>query len=204
MPRTAKTRPMSKAARERRRSIQSAQATYQAQEKRYRDLAAKSPENSQGAAIYQKAAEQIAQRREALRGIDVRKPSTMTADQKFFISDAKNFRVSTNSDEWQRGETLGRLRLSGTTLGHNFFAATQTLWEGVPYNRRLDAIRKAFGKNPEIRKKYGARPNADQLIDIVSEFFSDRFFDESETLAQGSPPDRSFMRGVRQIIKNYG
>lgn len=196
------SRPLSKAAQQRRRKIQSAQTTYQRQEQRYRQIAANLPMPE--AEMYLNAAEMIANRREALRGIDVRRPSTITQDQKFYIKDAVNFSVGANSTDWARGESLGRLRLSGTTLGHNFFAATKTLWEGVSYNMRLDAIRRAIGKIPSIISEFGKRPNANQLIEIVSRFFENSFFDDSESLQLGSPPDAAFVRGQRQLIANYG
>lgn len=195
-------KPLSKAAKERRRKIQSAQAIYQRQEERYRKLSKSL--DGRDAEIYAKAADQIHERREKLKGIDVRKPSTITEDQRFFIKDAKNFKAGANSDDWHRGETLGRLRLSGTVLGHNFFAATKNMWEGVAYERRLDAISKELSKDPEVKRRYGKRPNASQMIDIVSDFFEASYFDESEIITSGSPPDAAFMRGIGSMMQSYG
>lgn len=195
-------KPLSKAARERRRKIQSAQTIYQRQEERYRKLSQSL--DGRDAEIYAKAAEQIHERREKLKGIDVRKPSTITDDQKFIIKDAQNFKAGANTDDWQRGETLGRLRLSGTVLGHNFFAATKNMWEGVSYEKRLDAIAKELAKDPEVKRRYGKRPNASQMIDIVSDFFEASYFDDSGMISTGSPPDAAFMRGIGSMMQSYG
>ena len=200
----AKNPRLSQAAQNRRREINNAKQRYRRQAKRYEADAKKLPENSREREILQRAANQLEERAGELNGINIRK--RFTKEQKELISDSTNYLVSNNRTEWQRGETLGKLRLSGTNLGHRFYALTESLWTGVPYtgpgdDRRLNAIRRAVANNPEVVEKYGTKPNANELIEIVEELYAG---DLEEPYALGDSKNKSMIRGTRDVIKRYG
>ena len=209
---TSKTKPknpnpkLSVAARVRRQRVDVARKRYTRQEQRYRDLAGKSKGKDKG--IYEQAANEMASRADSLRGVNVRKK--LDASINDLVKDSKNYLVSANQSEWQRGETLGKLRLSGTNLGHRFYALTSSLWEGVGYSgrlgddRRLNAIRKALGKDPEVRKKYGRRPNASQMIEIVEGMLNENIDEDKPYQPGTSPDDIQLMRGMSKILQQYG
>ena len=191
---------LSKAAQNRRKEIDNARRRYKRAAERYE----KEAKNLGGrdAEILQQAAEQLRSRSDELKGIDVR--STLTKDVKELVNDSKNYLVSNNRTEWQRGETLGKLRLSGTNTGHRFFALTEPLWSGISStgagdDRRLNAIRNALAQNPDVVEKYGARPNANQMIEIV-ESVTNVDLDTEAPISY----DQTFMRGTMSIIRNYG
>lgn len=168
---------LSKAAQQRRKDIDNAKRRYKRQAERYR----KEASNLEGrdGDLLRIAADQLDARRESLNGINVRK--TLDSDTKALINDSKNYLVSNNRREWQRGETLGKSLLSGSTLGHRFFAITEKIWQGIPStglgdDRRLNAIRRALSTpdNPN--------PNALEMIRIVEDLAS---MDLSQTLDVG-------------------
>lgn len=195
--------PLSKAAQDRRKKVDNARRRYQRQADRYADLANKS--RGKDKEIYAQAANEMTSRADQLKGVNVRKRLDSRVND--LVKDSKNYLVSNNQSEWQRGETLGKLRLSGTNLGHKFYALTSSLWEGVGYSgkvgddRRLNAIRRALGKNPEVRKKYGKRLNTSQMIEII-ENLTGLDMDSDTTLANSYSPD--FMRGIEIVLRNYG
>lgn len=193
-----KKKPLSKAAQKRRRDIDNAKRRFRRQADRYRAEAAKL--GGRDAEVLNAAADRLLEFNAELNGIDVRKPSTITDRQKQLIRESKDYLVSNMKDDWQRGEVLGRLRLNGTVEGHKFFALTESLWAGAPYEDRFDEIRKQLAKNPDIVAKYGKNPNVNQMIEAVSETANIAIDDEP--LPVGYQAD--FMAGIREIIINYG
>lgn len=195
---------LSKAAQERRRDIDNAKRRYRRQADRYE-------KDAQGLAgrdaeILSNAAQQLRARAEELNGVNVRK--RLDNDTKALINDSKNYLVSNNRSEWMRGETLGKLRLSGTNLGHRFYALTESLWAGTPYtgpgdDRRLNKIRRALAQNPNVVEKYGSNPNANQMIEIISSI-SGVDMDSDSPYQLGDSQGRIMMRGVRSVLVNYG
>ena len=192
---------LSKAAQERRREVDNARRRYQRQADRYR----KEAKNLGGrdAEILEAAAAQLEQRKADLKGVNVRK--RLSGEIKDLVTDSKNYLVSNNRSDWERGESLGKLRLSGTNLGHRFFALTSSIWAGVPYtglgdDRRLNAVRDALAEtiaqNPDMLAKYGARPNANQMIEIV-EALSDIDLDSPYKL--GDSEDEAFIEAADRV-----
>ena len=196
---------LSVAARLRRVKVDVARKRYIRQEERYRDLANRS--RGKDKEIFAQAANEMASRADSLRGVNVRKK--LSTDVNDLVKDSKNYLVSNNKSEWQRGETLGKLRLSGTNLGHQFYALTSSLWEGVGYSgrlgddRRLNAIRRELGKNPEVRKKYGKRPNASQMIEIIEDI-TGIDIDTDSAYEVGDSKDVAMMRGSQTVLRTYG
>lgn len=193
---------LSKAAQDRRREIDNARRRYQRAAERYQ----KEAKNLGGrdAEILEAAAQQLYQRRDDLKGINVRK--RMDAETRELVRDSKNYLASNNRTDWMRGETLGKLRLSGSNLGHRFFALTSTIWAGIPYkgigdDRRLNAVRKALAEtvkqNPDMLEKYGARPNANQMIEIVEEL-TDVDLDTPYTL--GDSESEIMMQATSRVL----
>ena len=197
--------PLSNAAKDRRKDIDNARRRYKRQGDRYADLAAKS--RGKDKEIYLQAANEMFSRSDQLKGVNVRKRFDSRVND--LVKDSVNYLVSNNQSEWQRGETLGKLRLSGTNLGHRFYALTESLWEGVGYSgkvgddRRLNAIRRALGKNPEVRKKYGKRPNASQMIEII-ENLTGVDMDSDTPYNVGDSKEENVMRGIELVLRNYG
>lgn len=197
--------PLSKAAQDRRKKIDNARRRYQRQKDRYADLAAKS--RGKEKKIYEQAANEMQSRADQLKGVNVRKKLDSNVNE--LIKDSKNYLASNNKTEWQRGETMGKLRLSGTNLGHRFYALTESLWEGIGYSgkigddRRLNAIRRALGKNPEVRKKYGRRPNASQMIEIIEDL-TGVDMDTDSSYNVGDSKEVNMMRGADLVLQNYG
>lgn len=197
--------PLSKAAQDRRRNVDNARRRYQRQKDRYADLATKS--RGKEKEIYTQAANEMQSRADQLKGVNVRKRLDSRVNE--LVKDSKNYLVSNNQSEWQRGETLGKLRLSGTNLGHRFYALTESLWEGIGYSgkvgddRRLNAIRRALGKNVEVKKKYGRRPNASQMIEII-ENLTGIDMDVDSSYNVGDSKEENMMRGIETVLRNYG
>ena len=188
---------LSKAAQQRRRDIDNARRRYQRQAERYRKEARTL--SGRDAEILEAAANALDQRREDLKGINVRK--RLDSETQTLVNESKNFLVSQNRTDWQRGENIGRLRLSGTNEGHRFFALTEQLWAGAPYEDRLDWVRDALAKNPEVLSKYGDNPNANQMIEIVAEV-SGIDLDTDTVLSKEYSP--AFMRGIQNVVAAYG
>ena len=188
---------LSKAAQQRRRDIDNARRRYQRQAERYRKEARTL--SGRDAEILEAAANALDQRREDLKGINVRK--RLDSETQTLVNESKNFLVSQNRTDWQRGENIGRLRLSGTNEGHRFFALTEQLWAGAPYEDRLDWVRDALVKNPEVLSKYGDNPNANQMIEIVAEV-SGIDLDTDTVLSKEYSP--AFMRGIQNVVAAYG
>ena len=200
----AKSPKLSMAAQQRRRDINNAKQRYRRQARRYEADAQKLPENSREREILQRAATQLDERASELNGINIRK--RFTKEQAELINDSTNYLVSNNRTEWARGETLGKLRLSGTNLGHRFYALTESLWAGTPYtgpgdDRRLKAVRRAIANNPEVVEKYGPNPNANELINIIEELYAG---DLEEPYVIGDSKNKSMIRGVKDVVKRYG
>lgn len=191
-------KPLSKAAQQRRKDIDKARKHYNRAAERYR----KEARNLGGrdAEILEQAAQELEKRSEALKGMNVRKPSTFTQEQKELIKNSAEFLASNNKTDWQRGETLGKLRLSDTVDGHQFYALTEPLWTGAPYEDRLDWIREALGSNPDVIAKYGAAPNANQMIEIIENVTDISIGDETVETSD----DVAIMRGINTVVANYG
>ena len=100
-----------------------------------------------------------------------------------------------------RGENIGRLRLSGTNDGNTFFALTESLWAGAPYEQRYDYIRRALNRNKEIVKKYGRNVNVNEMIEIVSQATG---IDIDSDYELGDSSEIEVMRGIQAIVTNYG
>lgn len=199
---------LSKAAQERRRNINNARRRYDRQAARYDKLAQSLPEGADRD-IYAQAAAEMRNRSNELKGIDARK--RFTPEQNALVKDSKNYLQSSNSTEYQRGETLGKLRLSGTNLGHRFYALTADLWEGVGYSgkvgddRRLNAIRRAVKKQMtrEQIRKYGKNPNANDLIALIEEIAGVRL--ESYTSDyEKEKYTAHFIRGKNRVLELLG
>lgn len=200
----AKSPKLSQAAQQRRRDINNAKQRYRRQAARYRADAEKLSTDSREREILQRAATQLEDRASELNGINVRK--RLTKEQSELVKDSTNYLAGNNRSEWQRGETLGKLRLSGTNIGHRFYALTESLWAGTPYtgpgdDRRLNAVRDALANNPDIVSKYGDYPNANELIEIIEELYSG---DLEEPYVIGDSKNKSMIRGTRDIVKRYG
>lgn len=200
---------ISKAAQQRRRDIDNAKRRYRRQADRYEADAAKVGGGDAGAAFLE-AAQALRERASSLNGIDIKK--RFSKDTLELIKDSKNYLVSRNRTDFQRGETLGMLRLSGSNLGHRFFALTESLWAGVPYtgagdDRRLNAVRRAMeayvAKDPELVKKYGTRLNANQMIELLGETVGIDI-DTSDPYMVGDSKEVEYMRGIRDVVTSYG
>lgn len=195
---------LSKAAQERRRDIDNAKRRYRRQAERYeRDAQGLAGRDAE---ILANAAQQLRDRANELNGINVRK--RLDNETKQLISDSQNYLVSNNRSEWMRGETLGKLRLSGTNLGHRFFALTESLWAGTPYkgagdDRRLNKVRRALAQNPDVIEKYGSNPNANQMIEIIGNM-SGVDLDTDSPFQLGDSMKLIMMRGARTVMLNYG
>lgn len=192
-------KPLSKAAQKRRKDIDNAKRRYRRQADRYRSEASKL--GGRDAEILNSAANRLEEFASALNGINVRKPSNITDEQKKLIKESKDYLVTNMRDDWQRGETLGKLRLSGTVEGHKFFALTESLWEGVDYEDRFDAIRKQISKNPDIVARYGKHPNVNEMIEIIADATGIAIDEESLQMGSDSV---EMMSGIRSVIVNYG
>ncbi len=192
---------LSQAARDRRRQIDNARQRYRRQEQRYRREAANL--SGKDAEIMQSAADLLAQRQQDLKGIDVRKRLDKNTNE--LIKDSYNFLSKNNRNDWQRGENIGKLRLSGTVEGHTFYALTEQLWAGAPYEQRLEWVRKAVidtvRQDPELVAKYGTYPNANQLIEIVSDLVG--FELDNDALIESSN-DLVMMGAVEKVMAAYG
>lgn len=188
---------LSKAAQQRRRDIDNARRRYQRQAERYRKEARTL--SGRDAELLEAAANALDQRREDLKGVNVRK--RLDNETRQLVDESKNYLASQNRDEWQRGENIGRLRLSGTTEGHRFFALTEQLWEGAPYEDRLDWVRQALSKNPEVVAKYGDNPNANQMIEIIGDVSGVDL--GWETMLVDSK-NTDMMRGIDNVVAAYG
>lgn len=200
----AKSPKLSQAAQQRRRDINTAKMRYKRQADRYRADAEKLPEDSRERKIFERAATALDERRSDLNGINIRK--RFTKEQRELIRDSADYLVKNQNTDWKRGEVLGKLRLSGTNLGHRFYALTESLWAGVPYtgpgdDRRLNAVRKAVANNPEVVEKYGPKPNANELIEVVETLYAG---DLEEEYTLGDSKQKTMMRGVRDVVKRYG
>ena len=192
-------------AQKRRQSIDNARQRYERQAQRYERMSETLEGKDRDA--YRHAAMELRQRSSDLKGINARK--RLAPEKKALIDDSKNFLQSSNTTEWQRGETLGKLRLSGTNLGHRFYALTSTLWEGVGYSgkvgddRRINAIRRALVKDANIRKKYGSRPNVNEMIEIIEEMTGVNL----ESYTSDYEPEKytsHFIRGMNIILQRHG
>lgn len=218
---------ISKAAQQRRRDIDNAKRRYRRQADRYEADAAKisselnnagigaftsevAEASAKSRAAFLEAAQALRERANSLNGIDIRK--RFSKDTLELIKDSKNYLVSRNRTDFQRGETLGKLRLSGSTLGHRFFALTESLWAGVPYtgagdDRRLNAVRRAMesyvAKDPKLVEKYGTKLNANQMIELLGETVG-MDIDTSDPYTVGDSKDVEYMRGIRDVVTNYG
>ena len=195
---------LSKAAQDRRRDIDNARRRYKRQADRYEQEAASL--TGRDAEILQTAAQSLRARSDDLKGINVRKK--LDNETKVLIKDSTNYLASNNRTAFERGETLGKLRLSGSNLGHRFFALTEQFWEGIPStglgdDRRLNAIRRELMSRPDMVEKYGARPDANTMIEIV-ESISGVNLDTDEPFVLGDSSNVEMMRGLDNITAYYG
>lgn len=183
----------------RRKSIDIARARYNAaaRDLHAQALAAESPIEREA---LERVVGQLRDRAAALRGINAN--STLESSLKTLIKDSDSFLRRALNNDWMRGEALGNLRLSGTTAGHRFYALTESMWSGAAPGKRLDAIRKAVAKNPEVVAKFGKRPNTSQLIQIIQEAtgveldVDDQFIDQTDK--------ELFLKLKAILMRNYG
>ena len=195
---------LSKAAQERRRDIDNARRRYKRQADRYEKEAASL--TGRDAEILQNAAQSLRARSDDLKGINVRKK--LDNETKALIKDSTNYLASNNRTAFERGETLGKLRLSGSNLGHRFFALTEQFWEGIPStglgdDRRLNAIRRELMSRPDLVEKYGARPDANTMIEIVESISGLNLEDLPDWNLIGTD-DEQFMVGLDRFTNYYG
>lgn len=182
-----------------RRDIDNAKRRYRRQAARYEKEA--NALGGRAAELREQAAQRLRERAESLNGVNVRSkavPSEVTEA----INASYDQLVKNNRSDFERGENLGKTLLSGSNMGHRFFSLTESLWTGVPYDMRFDAIREAMLANPDISEKYGGQLNVKDMIDIVEET-TGITLDTAEDSIGGSD-DVVMMRGVQRIIQAYG
>ena len=182
-----------------RRDINNAKRRYRRQAERYQKEAREL--GGRAAELREQAAQNLLEKAESLNGVNVR-AKELPSEVQDAINSSYEQLAKNNRTDFERGENLGKTLLSGTTMGQRFFALTESLWSGVPYDMRYDAIREAMSANPDIMEKYGAELNVKDMIEIVEDTTGVSLDTADDAI--GGSDDVVMMRGVQKIVESYG